>query len=551
MPAPLAALKAAQVAKAALDKSGISPGMLVVGGGLMFLFGPITLVVVLVLLTSSFFGGNRGADPQACQLSMGNGVVVPANYSFSLPSWDPDPAKRDRTKNPNTIPGPVPQTYDNRGKSVPYLGYLQAAEKKYNVPWYMLAAISWQETTHGSDATTWDHNATSDHSYGPMQFIPGTWGAYKVDGDGDGVADDDSVGDQIFAAANLLVRNGFLEGQAGVLRAIGAYNPHETYKNDVLFWAQKYASGAGGTTTVNNTICNSLDSGAISKVIRFVLGQVGKSYVWGAEGPDSFDCSGLMFAAFRTVGVTLPRRAVDQSESDLVEIVARSPVDPKQLIPGDMLFIQTSNRDANNYSAKFNAYIAHVAIYIGNGEVVEASSPEVGIIRSTYTANGWSRVVAAGRVKGIVQAGGASGPWNAPVVGATPSSGFGKRDNPTGPGTEIHNGQDLAAPCGTPIYAVADGTVLLAGAASGYGNYIVIDHGSGFHTGYGHEQALYVHQNDQVRKGQHIADVGNLGRSVRCHLHFNTVEGAFEGPWSGTYVDPHPLLVQHGVNYWG
>jgi murein DD-endopeptidase MepM/ murein hydrolase activator NlpD len=190
-------------------------------------------------------------------------------------------------------------------------------------------------------------------------------------------------------------------------------------------------------------------------------------------------------------------------------------------------------------------------MYIGNGEVVEAYSSNRGIIHTTYDAGRWSSVVAAGRVKGMLQDGGASGPWAAPVAGAVPTSGFGKRSNPTGPGSETHNGQDLAAPCGTDIRAVADGTVLLAGATSGYGNYIVIDHGGGFHTGYGHEQALFVHTGDHVTKGQHIADVGQMGRATGCHLHFNTIQGANDGPWSGTYVDPRPLLTKHGVNYWG
>jgi cell wall-associated NlpC family hydrolase len=551
VPAPLAVLKGAQVAKAAVDKSGIPPGVLI-GGAAGVVFGlPIIIIIAFASTAAFLFGSQAGTASGSCQLAMGNGVVVPANYSFVLPNFDPNPASRGQTRDPNALPGPVPTTYDNRGMTVPYLQYMKDADQTYHVPWYMLAAISWQETRHGADAGTWDRNQSPDHSYGPMQFIPGTFGTYGVDGDHDGRISDESVGDQIFAAANLLVRNGFLEGPAGVLRALSAYNPHPSYTNDVLFWAQKYAAGAGGTTTVNNELCNSLDSGQIAAVVRFALDQVGKPYVFGTEGPDTFDCSGLTFAAFHSIGITLPRRAVDQADSDMIQIVTNRPVNQAALLPGDLLFIDNGEHLAEDYSQRLKAYIGHVAMYIGNGEVVEAFSTDVGIIRSKFDAGRWSTVVAAGRVKGILVAGGAGGPWAAPVIGAIPTSGFGNRPNPTGPGTQFHNGQDLAAPCGTPIYAVADATVLLAGPASGYGNYIVLDHGSGFHTGYGHEQTVLVRAGQQVHRGQQIANVGSLGDSTGCHLHFNTVTGGLDGPWSGTYVDPKPILIQHGADYWG
>ncbi len=561
MPGPLAIwgiLKATERATKTAKKTSGGRNWFI---GIGLVAAAICLVLVFGLaqaIASGFFPViNNGANPNQCQQTVGGDYTLPDGYSYQLPAWDGDPNKRQQTRNPNVQPGAVPERYNNRGTSVPYKAYLDAAQAKYNVPWFMLAAISWQETKHGADANTWNRNANPDHSYGPMQFIPGTFATYGVDGDDDGTVSDESVGDLIFAAANLLVRNGFLEGQDGVLRAIRAYNPHETYKNDVLFWAQRYAAGAGDPATVNNQFCNSLDSGQIAKVVEFVLKQyeLKKPYVWGAEGPDAFDCSGLMWAAYRTVGVTLPRTASQQSDGEQIDIVASRRVNPDILMPGDLLFFDNGS-GREQYSSRLKVYIGHVAMFIGRNEkgedeVVQASSPSVGITRTVFDAADWNRVAAAGRVKGMVQAGGATGPWVAPVRSALPTSPYGTRTDPASGQPAFHSGLDLAAPCGTPIYAVADGVVIFAGPASGYGNYIVIDHGGGFHTGYGHEQALHVENGQPVKRGQHIADVGNFGSSFGCHLHFNTLLTAYDGPWSGTYEDPQPLLQQHGVNYWG
>jgi murein DD-endopeptidase MepM/ murein hydrolase activator NlpD len=115
-----------------------------------------------------------------------------------------------------------------------------------------------------------------------------------------------------------------------------------------------------------------------------------------------------------------------------------------------------------------------------------------------------------------------------------------------------HRGLDLAAGCGTPIYAVAAGTVMLASSdpavVGGYGKYIVIDHGGGMRTGYGHEQVMRVATGQRVSKGQHIADMGTEGESTGCHLHFD-VRIAPGGPFS-EQIDPKPVLLDNGVTYW-
>ncbi|WP_228503525.1 M23 family metallopeptidase, partial [Laceyella tengchongensis] len=76
----------------------------------------------------------------------------------------------------------------------------------------------------------------------------------------------------------------------------------------------------------------------------------------------------------------------------------------------------------------------------------------------------------------------------------------------------MHGGIDLAGPVGTPIYAAGDGVVVRAGKSNGFGNLIIIDHGNGLQTWYGHmyPQHIYVRPGQQVKRGDHIAGLGSL-----------------------------------------
>ncbi|MBN2910982.1 M23 family metallopeptidase [Polycladomyces sp. WAk] len=101
-------------------------------------------------------------------------------------------------------------------------------------------------------------------------------------------------------------------------------------------------------------------------------------------------------------------------------------------------------------------------------------------------------------------------------------------------GDHIHQGVDIAAPSGTPMYAVADGVVKISKAdPGGYGWYVMIDHGGGVTTLYGHmyPETVKVKIGQRVSKGQMIAQVGNNGRSTGAHLHFEVRQ-------NGKPVDP-------------
>ena len=101
------------------------------------------------------------------------------------------------------------------------------------------------------------------------------------------------------------------------------------------------------------------------------------------------------------------------------------------------------------------------------------------------------------------------------------ASGFGYRTDPFTKARKFHAGMDFSAPQGTPIFATADGVIDRADAgASGYGNHIVIQHGYGYETLYGHLSRYNCRPNQKVKRGDVIGFVGSTGRSQAPHLHY-------------------------------
>lgn len=114
------------------------------------------------------------------------------------------------------------------------------------------------------------------------------------------------------------------------------------------------------------------------------------------------------------------------------------------------------------------------------------------------------------------------GKLGVPLKSYTLSSSFGYRIHPISKTKKLHTGMDMAAPSGTPIYAAESGRVIVSQWWSGYGNCIIIDHGGGIWTLYGHIKngGLLVEKGDNVKRGQKIALVGSTGQSTGPHLHF-------------------------------
>lgn len=117
------------------------------------------------------------------------------------------------------------------------------------------------------------------------------------------------------------------------------------------------------------------------------------------------------------------------------------------------------------------------------------------------------------------------------------SSTAGNRTDPFTGERDFHPGLDISADKGDPVYATADGTVTNAAAAGNYGNLVVIDHGYGLETRYGHLSAFKVKQGQAVKRGDLIGLVGATGRATGAHLHY-------EVRANGRILNPLQLLLQ-------
>jgi len=125
-----------------------------------------------------------------------------------------------------------------------------------------------------------------------------------------------------------------------------------------------------------------------------------------------------------------------------------------------------------------------------------------------------------------------------PIEGARLSSNYGYRHHPVLKRAKFHKGIDLAAKKGTPILAPADGIVIVAQPAGGYGNYVRIRHPGKVETAYAHLSRYHAKLKVglKIAKGDIIGYVGNTGRSTGPHLHFEVIK-------KGRHVNPRPYLV--------
>ena len=232
----------------------------------------------------------------------------------------------------------------------PYLAlYMAAAQTCPGLPWGVLAGIGKTESDHGRSTAPGIHSgANYSGAEGPMQFEPATFAQYAVDGDHDGRLNVYDPVDAIYTAAAMLCTNGAASGtQAGITQAIFAYNDSKTYVTGVLSWAARYTVPA--------------PSGAAATAITFALDQLGKPYQWGATGPDAYDCSGLVYAAYVAAGIHIARTTYqwrqDGPQIPLAEIQ-----------PGDLLFSAGSDGTPSNPG--------HVVMYLGGGQIIQA--PQTG-----------------------------------------------------------------------------------------------------------------------------------------------------------------------------
>jgi cell wall-associated NlpC family hydrolase len=223
--------------------------------------------------------------------------------------------------------------------------YVSAARTCPGLPWAVLAGIGTVESDNGrSDLPGVHSGANFAGAEGPMQFEPATFAEFAVDADHDGTADVYDPADAIYTAAAMLCADGAAGGApAGIRRAIFAYNHSAAYVTDVLAWAARYTIPA--------------PAAAAAVAISFALRQLGKPYQWGADGPDAYDCSGLVFAAYAVAGIAIARTTsgwrLDGPQVPL-----------SQIQPGDLLFSAGSDGTPT--------HPGHVVMYLGGGVIIQA-----------------------------------------------------------------------------------------------------------------------------------------------------------------------------------
>lgn len=230
----------------------------------------------------------------------------------------------------------------------------------------------------------WDPSAASHAgAQGISQFMPPTWAAHGLDGDGDDTADPWNPADAIYSQAHYmchlladidsLLAAGAVHGDRIEL-TLAAYNagtgaveaaggiPHngetETYVDRIMATVPTYTGDEGGAIPLVGADAQTTDA---IKWAKGIAEDDSHGYVWGGEGPH-YDCSGLTAAFMRMRGVILPHQA--NSQARLGTTVPES-----QAVPGDLIFWSTDG----------GTYYYHVAIYLGGGQMISADSEASGI----------------------------------------------------------------------------------------------------------------------------------------------------------------------------
>ncbi|HEY7482868.1 MAG TPA: bifunctional lytic transglycosylase/C40 family peptidase [Streptosporangiaceae bacterium] len=267
-------------------------------------------------------------------------------------------------------------------KSIPvnYLELYKKAGAKYGMPWNVVAGVGKVETDHGQSTAPGVHSGENfAGAGGPMQFLAGTWASFAVDGNSDGKKDRYDPVDAIPSAAAYLKHNGAPDRMR---TAIFQYNHSWDYVDLVLAWAKRYASGAfnvvqaGGAICADNALLDGISDAVIAKIIAFAMAQRGKKYIFGATGPDAWDCSSLVQAAYRQVGVQIPRTTFGQWPFGV-----RVPKGKEK--PGDLVFFYSGPNSGPDHPG-------HVGMVIGGGKMVvarcSACQPNIGV--QNYTVRG-------------------------------------------------------------------------------------------------------------------------------------------------------------------
>jgi len=241
------------------------------------------------------------------------------------------------------------------------LDYQQAASTCPGLPWTVLAAIGTVESENGTSTLPGvQSGANSAGAEGPMQFEPATFAEYDepVPPGGANPPSPYDMTDAVYAAARDLCANGAANG-ADLDAAVFDYNHSNAYVTQVMTLAQNLGQ------TQSQTVASGTAGGI---AVDWALAQVGTPYVWGGETPGvGFDCSGLVQAAYKVAGISLPRVAQDQYDAGPI-LPSGTPLEP-----GDLVF----------FGGRPDG-IDHVGIVVTPGVMVDAPYTGADVREDTF-----------------------------------------------------------------------------------------------------------------------------------------------------------------------
>ncbi len=169
------------------------------------------------------------------------------------------------------------------------------------------------------------------------------------------------------STSNSVIRTIYRGNTVQIITSSNGWHKIKLSNGQVGWTSARYISTSGGGS-INSGGGVSVDTNKSQAIVNTAKSQIGKPYVWGAEGPNSFDCSGLIYYVYGQNGVNLPRTSREQANTGTT-------INQSQLKPGDLIFSSTDKSGG----------VSHVGIYIGNGQMIHA--PQSGDVVKVTNAN--------------------------------------------------------------------------------------------------------------------------------------------------------------------
>lgn len=326
-----------------------------------------------------------------------------------------------------------------------------------------------------------------------------------------------SMANQIIAAVSLMTK--------GVISATTAFQA-----SYIGIWNSAKNQAVSVVNTMRVLVVSSIST-MVTQINRAVAGL-----------PSDFNSIGRQMMSQLKAGIDSGKSAVLTVTSSLVSQLVSTFItglgihSPSKVMTwiGQMMLAGLIKGLSQKQIVEFTSkYVGEMQESFKNGEL------KLGTTVSTLKESGSQKLIDYLGKNGDVEYEGTSNSTVYPLSGGpydiTSWFGYRPASDTNGVGTTNHGGLDIGAPAGTPILAASGGTVSLAGSNGGYGNCVVIDHGNGLQTLYGHMSSIGTSAGATVTPGQVIGYVGSTGNSTGPHLHYEMRQ-------NGTKIDPYPYI---------